>query len=349
MSDASDRTFDPTPKRREEFRKDGRFPRARDLGGVAAAIAVLGALALMKTPAKHAWTELFVHTLGRLERPHLAAPEVVPIVIAALTVVLVPTLLAAALAGFGAGVVQAGFRIDTKAFEFKPDRLNPLPRLLEVFAPKRGIVETIMSLLRVGLVGYVTYRAIKLELPLVLGLGHLPLAAGVESLVGAASRVFLTAIGTLAAVAAVDYGYSYWKNEKDLKMTRQELMDETRADDGDPKNKARMRGRARAIARKRALNSVKSADVIVTNPTHVAVALRYSDADAAPVVLAKGHDDVALAIRREARKHGIPIVENRPLARALDAAVPVGKAIPAMHFLAVAKILAFVFQLKKRR
>jgi flagellar biosynthetic protein FlhB len=110
-----------------------------------------------------------------------------------------------------------------------------------------------------------------------------------------------------------------------------------------------MRQRARALARKRAITNVKTADVVVANPTHISVALRYSEKDAAPIVVAKGHDEVAMQIRAEARKHGIPILENRPLARALDAEVRVGHPIPAAHFTAVAKVLAFVYRLRGPR
>jgi flagellar biosynthetic protein FlhB len=134
-----------------------------------------------------------------------------------------------------------------------------------------------------------------------------------------------------------------------MKMTRKEREEESRNADGDPKAKARMKARARAMSKKRAMNAVKNADVVVTNPTHVAVALRYAAKDPAPIVLAKGHDEVALRIRAEARKHGIPILENRRLARALDAEVAVGRAVPAAHFAAVARILAFVYKLKGRK
>ena len=348
-SDASDRTYDPTPRRREQFRKDGRFPRARDAGGMAAALAVLGALTLVDRSARGAWHELLIQAFGRADQPELALVRALELAGTALAIVLVPVLFAAGLAAFGAGAAQAGLHVETESIGFKFERLNPLPRLMEIFAPKRGAVETVLALLRIGLVGYVAYRAVLIELPVLLGLSRLALADGVATLVRAASRVVLTATGALAVVTAADYGWSFWRHEQDLKMTRQELMDEARAEDGDPKAKARMRARARAAAKKRALSQVKNADVIVTNPTHIAVALRYGGSDAAPVVIAKGHDEVALAIRREARKHGIPIVENRPLARALDANVAVGKIIPASHFIAVAKILAFVYQIKNRR
>ncbi len=347
MSDASDRTFDPTPKRREDFRKQGRFPRSRDASGIASALAVVGALVVSRGPIERAATELFAHTWGGLHEREMAAAGVTQLTLGALLILTVPPLLAAAAAGALAGIAQAGLRLETSALELKLDRLNPLTRLLDVFAPKRGMIETALSLLRVGLVGYVTYRAIRLELPTLLGLAELPLRAGIETFLTATVRVVLTATVALGAVASADYLASYLRHEKDLKMTRQEVMDDARAEDGDPKAKARMRARARALTKKRALSNVKGADVIVTNPTHVAVALRYGDKDLAPIVVAKGEDDLALAIRREARKHGIPIVENRPLARALNASVPVGKAIPSNHFLAVAKILALVYRLKK--
>ena len=114
------------------------------------------------------------------------------------------------------------------------------------------------------------------------------------------------------------------------------------------KAKARMRGKARRLARQRSLEGVKSASVVVTNPTHVAVALRYTGKDPAPVVVAKGHDELALEIRARARKFGIPILENRPLARALDREVPLGRPIPGHHFAAVARVLAYVYRLKHR-
>ena len=129
-------------------------------------------------------------------------------------------------------------------------------------------------------------------------------------------------------------------------MTRRELTEETKAQEGDPKVKGQIRARARAMIRKRSLANVKKADVVVTNPTHVAVALRYGPNDPAPVVIAKGHDELALQIRAEARRHGIPILETRPLARALDAEVPIGRAVPGKHFAAVARVLAWVYRVR---
>jgi len=129
-------------------------------------------------------------------------------------------------------------------------------------------------------------------------------------------------------------------------MTKKEIIDEHKSNEGDPQMKNRLRARGRAMIRARSIANVKKADVVVTNPTHIAVALRYAATDAAPVVVSKGHDAVALQIRSEARKHGIPILENRPLARALDAEVPIGHPVPGKHFAAVARVLAWVYRIR---
>jgi flagellar biosynthetic protein FlhB len=129
----------------------------------------------------------------------------------------------------------------------------------------------------------------------------------------------------------------------------QELKDEMKSSDGDPKMKAQMRARSKAVMRRRASLDMKNAAVVVTNPTHVSVALRYGPKDPAPIVIAKGHDEIALQIRADARKYGVPIIESRALARSLDAEVQIGRPIPGSHFAAVAKVLAFVYRLKGKR
>jgi flagellar biosynthetic protein FlhB len=158
----------------------------------------------------------------------------------------------------------------------------------------------------------------------------------------------LETIGAAFVVAAADYAYNRWNLSQEMKMTLKELKEEMRQEDGDPKLKAKMRAKARALAKKRMMTDVKTASVVVANPTHVSVALRYRNDDPAPIVVAKGHDEVALAIRTKAREHGIPIVENRPLARTLDAEISVGHPVKVEHFAAVAKVLAFVHRLKRR-
>jgi flagellar biosynthetic protein FlhB len=182
-----------------------------------------------------------------------------------------------------------------------------------------------------------------------LNLATTPTEAGLGRLIDISVHLVLRLLGSLAVLAAADYAYDRFRLDKEMKMTLKELKEEMRSQDGDPKQKAKLRSKARQLAKKRMMNSVKNADVVVTNPTHVAVALRYSAEDYAPTVIAKGHDEVALAIRAEARRHGIVIVESRALARAIDAEIPIGKPIAGAHYNAVAQVLAFVYKIKQRK
>ncbi|MBI5512165.1 MAG: EscU/YscU/HrcU family type III secretion system export apparatus switch protein [Deltaproteobacteria bacterium] len=349
MSGASDedRTHDPTPLRREKFRQEGRFPKSRDAGGLAAAAAVLAVLLGSRAAVSHAVTLLFTSAHGDLSA--LARPggqRVLHAAVGAFLALAAPAAVAAAVASAVVGVAQAGFRVNTDALGFKFERLDPIGRLKDLFSLRRGGGEAAVGLLRVGLVGYVSWGALHRELPGLLSLSRVPVDAAWDGVSRALVRVGLDALGTLVLVAGVDYAWSWWSLEREMKMSRKELLEEQKAQEGDPKAKGRLRSRARALARKRSLANVRKADVVVTNPTHIAVALRYAPGDAAPLVVAKGHDELALQLRAEARRHGIPILENRPLARALDAEVPLGRPVPGRHFAAVARVLAWVYRVR---
>lgn len=352
MSDSQqgEKTFEPTAQRREEFRKQGRFARARDAAPVAAMVSAVGALLGSRTAIGEALGKLFLASHGNLGAlAHGEPGDVFRFAGEALLTVAAPASLAAAIAAMVAGLAQTGLQLNLDAVGFKPERLDPISRLRQLASPKQAVIEMLLSILRVGVVGYVAYRVALVELPDLLDLARTSVDVASERIVKATVRVVLSAAAVLAAVAAIDYAQSRFRLAQEMKMTRQEFMQDMRQNDGDPKMKGRIKARARALAKKRALQNVKKADVVVTNPTHVAVALRYDEKDAAPVVVAKGHDDQALRIRAEARKHGVPILENRPLARALDAEVPIGHAIPISHFAAVARVLAYVYRLRGRR
>lgn len=347
MSDDGDKQFDPTPQRREEFRREGRFARARDAGGIAATAAVLGVLLGSRAMLSHSAGVLFSATLGNLGAfGATGGDRAIQASLGALLAMAGPSVVAAAVAAVAIGFAQSGFDLRTEGLGFKFERLNPLAGLGNLFSFRHGASETALGLLRVGVVGAVAWRALSHELPSLVGLSRVAPEAALTRSVEAIVRVTLHALVTLSLVAAADYAWSWWTIEQDMKMTRREIIDEGRAQEGDPKVKGQRRAKARALARKRSLQQVKKADVVITNPTHIAVALRYASGDAAPVVLAKGHDAVALQIRAEARKHGIPIFENRPLARALDAEVAIGRMVPGKHFAAVARVLAWVYRVR---
>jgi flagellar biosynthetic protein FlhB len=348
--DAGDRTYDPTDARKEEFRKQGRFAKARDAAGVVATAAVITVLAGSQERYASLARTLYESTLGDLGALERLGPAAVlgsaALSLAALSGAAIG---AAVLASIAVSVAQARFRTYTELLAPDVARLDPRQGVARLFSPKRAALETIVAILRVVAVGALATHALSKELPLLVTLARVPLRDAVPAMLGALGRTAGMATGALLLVAAIDYAQSFFTLSREMKMTRKELEDETRQSDGDQKTKARMKARGRALAKKRALTAVKSADVVVTNPTHVAVALRYGPNDPAPVVIAKGHDDVALRIRAEARKHGIPILENRRLARALDAEVQLGRPVPAAHFAAVARVLAFVYRLRGTR
>lgn len=348
--DAGDRTYEPTEQRLEEFRKQGRFAKARDAGGVVATAAVIGVLSGGDASIVQACRQLFHGTLGDLGALERLGPlPVLQAGAAALVAIAGSAVLASVLGGVIVGAAQARFRTYSELLSPDVARLNPASGFEKLFSPKRASIETIVALLRVGAVSVVAWHALSKELSTLVSLARVPLEAAIPTMLGALGRVAGMATGALFLVAAIDYAQSFITLSREMKMTRKEREDEAKQSDGDPKAKARMKARARAIARKRALNAVKNADVVVTNPTHVAVALRYGPKDPAPIVIAKGHDEIALRIRAEARKHGIPILENRRLARALDAEVQLGRPVPAAHFAAVARVLAFVYRLRGKR
>jgi flagellar biosynthetic protein FlhB len=350
MSESSgDKRFEATEHRREQFRKEGRYARSRDASGLAATAGVIGVLLGSRAAIGDAMVRLFRASHGHLEAVYQGGgADGIRVGALALTTLAGPTVVVAALAATVVGLAQAGFHPNLEAIAFKPERLDPIARLKQLLSPKKAAVEMVLSMLRVGVVAYVAYRASLVELASVLSLARMSVDASIERIVSAVVHVVLGAGGALAAISLVDYAQSRFSLEQEMKMSRQELTEEMRQQDGDPRIKGRMKARARALAKKRALQSIKKAAVVVTNPTHIAVALRYEDKDPAPVVIAKGHDDEAMRIRAEARKHGVPILENRPLARALDAEAPVGAPIPVAHFAAVARVLAFVYRLRGR-
>lgn len=344
-----ERSFEATDQRRSEFRKQGRFARAKDIGGLAATVAVVLGTIASRRQLVSGLEVLFARSVGdlgaidRLGAAGALRAAATPVVLEA-----APILGAAALLAFLGSSAQVGFRINTDAISIKFDRLDPKAGLDRLLAFRKNFEELGVSLLRVFAVGFVAYNAVERELPTLLSIARAPIAASGEMAAGAVARVIIAVLVALLVVGAADYAHAWFALERDLKMTRQERVEESRQQDGDPKAKGRMKSRARAIAKKRGVGSVKTADVIVTNPTHVAVALRYGPNDAAPVVVAKGVDEAALRIRTEARRLGIPILENRPLARALNAEVSIGRLVPQAHFAAVAQVLAFVYRLKKR-
>jgi len=347
--DDTERTEDASPDRRKRARDEGQFARSKDSGPVAASIAALGVIGA--TAGEFVGT-VRGFSLRCFDDPlSLVRGDISPLAEQAGMVLVsscVPVALAAAIAGTAVGFLEAGFHPNFDLLEIKLERLDPISKLGTMFSPKSGLMSIVMSLLRVVVVGVVAETVMEKEFPKLVRLSRAPLGAAVWETAQVVMSVALWSTLALGLIAALDYGWSWWRHEQSIKMSRQELKDEHKQQEGSPQIRQRQRARAREMMKRGLRKGVKEATVIVANPTHVAVALRYKQHEGAPVVTTKGYDEIALQIKKLAKEEGIPIIENRPLARALAERVRVGRVIPADLYVAVAELLAMVYRLKNR-
>jgi flagellar biosynthetic protein FlhB len=343
MADGN-KTEQATPKRRDKAREQGQVARSRELPGVFALAAVAGVITLMAPTAVTHWTALFRNTLyaaasGNIESngPVLfwSAVEVMRWI--------VPILMAGMMGSLLVGFSQGGFNFAPGALALKFDRFNPASKLGQIFSPV-GLSNLLKSLLPFGAILWVTINTIRAHWETMThasSLGLRPFASFEGSMI-----LDLTwKSGLILLVwSVVDYVLTLKKMDSDMKMTKQEVRQEYKETDGNPVIKSRIRQLQRAMRKKQSLQAAATATVIVTNPTHYAVALRYLPDMTAPVVVAKGRNLLAEKIKQLARDNGIMLVENRPLAQALYKSVEVGDSIPSKLYQAVAEILALVFR-----
>ncbi|GAB7534994.1 flagellar biosynthesis protein FlhB [Burkholderia sp. 22PA0099] len=354
MAEDSDleKTEEATPRRREKAREEGQVARSRELSSFALlAAGFYGAWLLSGPIGLHLRTMLE----GALRFDHASAFDTNAMLTGAgragmegLSAV-APVLALTGLAALAAPLALGGWLLSSKAIGVKFDRLNPITGLGRVFSPK-GVIQLGMALVKTLVVGGIGGVAIWRSRDDLLALATLPLH---EALADAMHLIAvccgMTVAGTLV-VAALDVPYQMWQHNKKLRMTKEEVKREHRENEGDPHVKGRIRQQQRAMARRRMMSNVPKADVVVTNPTHFAVALRYADGEMrAPKVVAKGVNLVAARIRELAEEHRVPILEAPPLARALYHNVDLEREIPGPLYGAVAEVLAWVYQLKRFR
>ncbi len=243
-------------------------------------------------------------------------------------------------------LLVGGWLFSAKAMAPKLDRLDPFAGMARIVS-LHSLGELGKALAKTVLVGAAAWAVVRNHTEDFFALAQVPVGAGDVSLGHLLFVAFASMVGVLALVAAVDVPWQRWRHAKQLMMTREEVRQEHKEQEGNPEIKGRIRAQQREMARRRMMAEVPKADVVVTNPTHYAVALKYSEGrDAAPVVLARGADELAAKIREIAGEHGIPLLEAPPLARALYRHVEPGEAIPERLYTAVAQVLAYVFQLR---
>lgn len=347
-SQGDERTFEPTAKRRRSFREEGKIALSRDLAGTVQLIGIVAGFLLVGNALLAgligSLTWVFDH-VGDGGGRTLSFSDVLG---ASFDAIIVPT---ATLCGIlivttlGAYFAQTGLSVNGKLIAFKWEKLNPLTRLGELFGPKKISIRLGLAVAKLGLAALAVTLVLAEAMPTlgVLGLGDLE---GTDQTIRAQLlNLLIVIIAVLGGVATLDYIWQRRRIGTQLRMTREEVRKETEEDEGRPQDKQRRRQRHRELSANRIIREVPLADVIVTNPTHFAVALRYRAKEhRAPVVVAKGADEFALQIRAVARRNAVPIVEHRALARALFSAVKVGRPVPPTLFQAVAEVLAKVYR-----
>ena len=263
--------------------------------------------------------------------------------------VILPIIILAVIAAFIVNVVQVKWKVTFKPLRPKPSKLNPVSGFKRFFS-KDKLVEMIKAIVKVAILFYVVYSSLKEEWGLVINIYQLDLWPAISLIVDTVLMTSFKISAVFLVIAFADWKYQKHKFKTDMKMTKQEVKDEFKNTEGNPEIKGRQRSKMREASQRRMMQSLPSADVVITNPTHYAVAIKYdAQQHSAPVVLAKGEDFLAQRIKEVAKENHVEIVENKPLARMLYANVDVGQEVPPELYQAVAEVLAFVYSLRENR
>ena len=348
----AERTERATPKRLEEARKRGQVPRSTELSTAAVCIAAAVAIYSLGRMAAGQFADFMHDSLSLRPATVMAEDAIWPALTTAgaraLWIVL-PILGATFFAALAAPIAIGGWNFSFEALMPQFSRLNPASGIGRVFSA-RGVVELGKGLAKVGVIGLIGWVVLKGLTPELMGLSSEPLNNAIGHSAALSAYALLVLVCGLAVIAMVDVPYQLWQHAKDLRMTREEVKEEYKESEGSPETRGRIREAQRALSRGRMLQDVPKADVVVTNPTHFAVALRYDEnKNRAPIVVAKGTELLALKIREIATENGVPVIEAPPLARALHKSVEIGHEIPAALYVTVAQVLTYVYQLKAAR
>ncbi|HEY1366277.1 MAG TPA: flagellar biosynthesis protein FlhB [Gaiellaceae bacterium] len=346
------RTEQPTAKRRDKARREGQVARSAEVNSAVGLLAGITALAIAGPHIFRGMQQMVTRGLAQAADPDLASRSgggtLGGWVLHSFVNAVAPIVLAAAGAGILANVAQVKLRFTPSLLKPKFSKLNPLQGMKRLFSPSSG-VELLKALAKTTIVAGAAFSALWPHLSDLPGLVGIPPAVLVSQVGHLVLGVAVRVVAAMVLLAAADYAWQRRRHEKSLKMTKEEVKNEHRQSDLAPEVRGAIRRRQAEAARKRMLADVPTADVVVVNPTHFAVALRYDGSRPAPEVVAKGVDLVALSIRRVAEENDVPIVHEPPLARALYAQVDLGQMIPEDFFAAVAQVLAFVFRAAARR
>lgn len=349
-SDASEKTERATPKRLEEARKKGQVPRSADLSAAIVSLIGAGFLYLFGAGAANEMLSvmrdgLSVTSVDLMQSDVLLRHTIDQFAHGFLAVV--PLMGVLVLAAVAAPALIGGWNFSSEALAFKGERINPLAGIGRMFSV-RSLVELIKAIGKFVFVGGIGCIVVWSQSEALMGLARQPIEVAILEAIKITAYASLLMAASLGLIAIIDAPFQLWRFGEDMKMSRDDVRQEMKESDGSPENKSRIRSVQSALSRGRMMQDVPKANVVITNPTHYAVALRYDEKkNGAPVVIAKGADEVAAKIRELAAAHGVPLVSAPPLARALFRYVDLGREIPAALYVAVAQILTYVWQLRQ--
>lgn len=350
--DGQEKTEPASQKRRDDARREGRIPKSQELSGATLLLAGTASLALVGggALARHS-SHLMLRDFGALSADPLSTTSAMTLIqsIGLTTIAAMgPFLVGVAGITLLVNAVQARGAVSPESIGFKLERISPLAGFKRLFSMD-AVFNVLKALVKVIVIGWVAWLVLMRSWPQVLSTSgaQVPQILGLTR--GLAIRMALLVGMVYLIVAALDYGWQVWQYEKSIRMSKQEQVQEHKESEGDPQVKGRIRQLQRSMARKRMMSSVATADVVITNPTHIAVALKYDPLVAsAPIVVAMGERLIARKIKEIAYKSGVPVMENKPLARALFAGAAIGHPVPPALYVAVAEVIAFVFGRRNR-
>jgi flagellar biosynthetic protein FlhB len=349
---AGDKTEKPTPKRRSEARKQGQVARSADMNGAIVLLAALMVLSAMAPKMMDSLKTMMSTTLLAIQNPDVVTKDGLGPIVTDITMVMVkvigPIAAVCMVAGVLVNVAQVKWAPSFKPVKPNFKKVNPLSGAKNIFGPQMWF-EGGKTVVKVGAVGGITAMALFPKFDELAALVGMPPQQLLPHLCELILAIAWRAGAAYLAIAFIDYAWQKYRHEKQLKMSKQEVKEEAKSQDSPAEVKSAIRRRQMEQARKRMMDDVPTADVVVTNPTHYAVALRYDGEKLAPEVVAKGKDLIAFQIRRIAEEHAVPVISDPPLARGLHKAVEIGHQIPEEFFQAVAQLLAFVYRVAGRK
>jgi flagellar biosynthetic protein FlhB len=350
--DLQEKTEQATPRKRSEARKKGQVGKSSEIPSVAVLLAGLSTLYLFGAYMYSHIKSLMQDTFSMVAVPNQGLAEFLVlgnIVIERFIVMVLPVMIAVFVTAILSNVLQIGFMLSWETVIPKLSKISPIKGIQKLFS-KKTIMELFKSLAKLALVGVIAYVTVKGEMDRLPSLADREVQAILLYVLKVAFKIFIRVSMAMIFLALLDFWFQKWQFEQQLKMTKQEVKEEFKRTEGDPLVKSRIKRIQYEIAKRRMMQEVPKADVVVTNPVHLAIALQYDTAEmSAPTVLAKGAGEVAERIKTLAREHHISIVENRELAQNLYKMVEIGNEIPSILYQAVAEVLAYVYRIKGRK